>query len=139
MYHNLTLRQKDKIAKTIYKNYRNAQLDLLFLNQHYNYYPSVDMFKIKESGIKQDQQMLNQLEKKKRLEDYVEVIDHIHHHLSKDHLAFIENEYLNHYDTNWWMYLYSRATYYRLKHDALNEFIEQVLEYFNENDVQQFI
>ena len=50
MQQKLTLKQKDKIAKSIYKNYQRAQLDILYMNQHYNYYPQIDLFKIKETS-----------------------------------------------------------------------------------------
>ena len=30
--------------------YQRAQLDILYLNQHYNYYPQVDMFKVKDTS-----------------------------------------------------------------------------------------
>ena len=50
MEEKLTLKQKDSIARKIYKTYQRAQLDILYLNQHYNYYPQVDMFKVKDTS-----------------------------------------------------------------------------------------
>ena len=44
MEKKLTLKQKDYIVRKIYKTYQKAQLDILYLTQHYNYYPQVDMF-----------------------------------------------------------------------------------------------
>lgn len=140
MKQELTLRQKDKIAKTVYKNYRNAQLDLLYLSQHYNYYPEIDMFKVKESSVQRtDAQLLHQLEKKQKLENYVKVIEQIHQHLSSESLSFIENEYLNHYDTNWWMYFFSRSTYYRMKHVALSEFIDAISEFWTMEEMRALL
>lgn len=138
MKEELTLKQKDRVAQTVYKHYRNAQLDLLYLNQHYNYYPQIDVFKIKEpSAKKADAQLINQLEKKQRLENYVKIIDQIHQHLSPASLSFIENEYLNHYDSHWWIYLFSRSTYYRMKHEALDEFIFAITQFWTLKEIKQ--
>lgn len=137
MKNNLTLKEKNKIVKAIYKNYQRAQLDLLYMSQHYNYYPEIDLFKIKEpSAYKQaDAQLLNQLEKKQRLEEYISIINQIHSRLSKESYFFIENEYLNFYDRNWWMDFYSRSTYYRVKHVALNEFIENLTDFWTDKEM----
>lgn len=54
MEENLTLKQKDRIAKRIYQKYRDAQLNLLYVNQHYNLFPQVDLFRIKEAPSKPD-------------------------------------------------------------------------------------
>lgn len=137
MEKNLTLKQKDKIAKTIYKNYQRAQLDILYMNQHYNYYPQIDLFKIKEPNttLKTESFYLEQLERKQQLEEYINVMNQIHSHLSKESFFFIENEYLNFYDTNWWIHMFSKATYYRLKHQALDELFDSVLRFWNEKDV----
>lgn len=137
MEKNLTLKQKDKIAKTIYKNYQRAQLDILYMNQHYNYYPQIDLFKIKEPNttLKTESFYLEQLERKQQLEEYINVMNQIHSHLSKESFFFIENEYLNFYDTNWWIHMFSKATYYRLKHQALDELFDSILRFWNEKDV----
>ena len=41
-------------------------------------------------------------------------------HLSK----FIFNEYFSNKIDNWWMYQYSKSTYYRVKHKAVDSFLE---------------
>ena len=137
MKEKLTLKQKDKIVKTIYSNYQRAQLDILYMNQHYNYYPQIDVFRVKESSssYQSDQHLLKQLEKKQKLEDYVNIMNQIHSHLTKESYFFIENEYINFYDTNWWIHLFSKATYYRLKHQALDELLELALSFWGEDEV----
>lgn len=36
---------------------------------------------------------------------------------------FIYHEYLSHRSENWWVYKYSRSSYYRIKHKAIDEFL----------------
>ena len=137
MKNEFTLKEKDKIAKAVYKNFQRAQLDLLYMSQHYNYYPEIDLFKIKEptSSKQSDAQLLNQLERKQKLEEYVHIMNQIHSHLSKESYFFIENEYLNFYDRDWWMHYYSRSTYYRVKHNVLNELIDTISRFWSDKDI----
>lgn len=65
MEENLTLKQKDRIAKRIYQKYRDAQLNLLYVNQHYNLFPQVDLFRIKEAPSKPDASFLALIQKNK--------------------------------------------------------------------------
>lgn len=138
----LTLKQKDRIVKKIYKNYQRAQLDILYLNQHYNYYPQIDVFKVKEGEgnyHKADASFLQHLERKQELENFVGVVNQIHTHLSRECFSFIENEYLNFYDPSWWSPYFSRASYYRLKHKALDELLEYALVFWSEKELLRFM
>ena len=138
MEKHLTLKQKDHAARKIYKTYQRAQLDILYLNQHYNYYPQVDMFKVKDTSSSYhngDEKMIKQLERKQKLESFVGIIHQIHNHLSKDTYEFIEHEYINYYQASWWMSFYSRASYYRMKHRALDEFIECIQIFWSEEEI----
>lgn len=138
----LSLKQKDKVARSIYKNYQRAQLDILYLNQHYNYYPQIDLFKVKDSPTsyrKADAAILGQMEKKQRLEDYVGIVNQIHTHLSPESFKFIESEYLNFYDLSWWTPYFSRASYYRLKHRALDELIENATSFWSEREILRML
>ena len=142
MERKLTLKQKDQIVKRIYKNYQRAQLDILYLNQHYNYYPQVDVFKVKEgkeSYRKADASFLQHLERKQELESFVGIVNQIHNHLSRESFSFIENEYLNYYDPSWWSRYFYRASYYRLKHKALDELLEYALVFWSEKELLVFL
>lgn len=142
MEEKLTLKQKDSIARKIYKTYQRAQLDILYLNQHYNYYPQVDMFKVKDTSSfyqKGDEKMMKQLERKQNLENFVSLVHTIHTHLSKETYEFIEHEYINFYDASWWCSYYSRASYYRLKHRALDEFIECIRVFWGEEEIMALL
>lgn len=132
----LTFKEKDKIVRKIYKNFKRAQLDILYMSQHFNYYPTIDVFKVKEAPASSSEKaFLVQIEKKQRLEEYVKMVQQVHQHLSKDSLFFIENEYLNYYDSSWWYSLYSKATYYRIKHKAIDEFIECIMTFYDEEEI----
>jgi len=138
MKEKLTLKQKDRIARNIYKNYQRAQLDILYMNQHYNHYPQIDLFRVKDSGThyqKADAAFIAQLEKKQHLEEFVGIINQIHTHLSKENFRFLESEYLNFYDEMWWMPYYSRASYYRLKHKALDNLFEYASTFWSDEEI----
>ena len=77
---------------------------------------------------------LEQMERKQQMEEYVQILNQVHSHLSKETFYFIENEYINFYDTNWWIHMYSKATYYRMKHSALDEFFESILNFWSEQE-----
>lgn len=141
MEKSLTLKQKDRIAKSIYRNYQRAQLDIIYMNQHYNYYPTIDLFRVKESSTvkKTESFYLNQLERRGQLEEYIQVMNQVHAHLSKESFFFIENEYINFYDTNWWIHMFSKATYYRLKHQALDELFESLMSFWGKDDVLKLL
>ena len=83
--------------------------------------------------------MIKMLDKKRELEEYVEIVDRIHTHLSKESKFFIDNEYLNFYDRSWWYKYYSRASYYRIKHKALDEFLESSHIFLDTQEFNQFI
>lgn len=142
MEKKLTLKQKDKIVKKIYQNYQRAQLDILYLSQHYNYYPQIDVFRVKDESVlykKGDAVFMQYVERKQELESFVGIINQIQNHLTKQTFFFIENEYLNFYDRDWWIPYFSRASYYREKHHALNEFLECLLDFWDEKDVLRLI
>ncbi len=136
----LTLKQKDKFVTKVYKKYQMAQLDIIYLNQHYNYYPQNDIFRVKESSSysSKDHAFINMLDKKRKLEEYVMLIDRIYANLSEETKFFIDNEYLNFYDRSWWYIYYSRASYYRMKHKALDEFLESSQFFFNSEELSEF-
>ena len=142
MEKELTLKQKDKLAKKIYKSYQRAQLDILYLSQHYNYYPQIDIFKVKEGDTnyqKPDAMILQQMERKQELENFVSMINQIHSHMSKESYSFIESEYLNFYNHDWWIPYFSRASYYRLKHKVLDELIEYTQSFWTSDDLRRLL
>ncbi len=135
---NLKLREKDKIVKEIIEQYKRAQLNILFLDQHYNYYPQTNLFKIRDTSIPYnigESSMLAQIQKKQKLEAYVLVVEQIHSCLSKDTLDFIKHQYLNYYDPHWWENKYSRSSYYRIKNMALDEYITIALQFYSLKDL----
>ena len=133
MENNLSLKEKDRIIRMIYKKYLTAQLDLLYINQHYNYYPQIDYFKVKEGQIStQEKNMLHYLERKNELEEYMHKIDLIHNFLSHKTKLFLENEYMNNNPKDWWMDYYSKSSYYRLKHLCIDEFLNALGIHYKE-------
>ncbi len=142
MNRKLTLKEKDRIVKNIYKTYQRAQLDILYMSQHYNHYPQIDLFKVMEKGTlykKADAAFLRHVERKQDLESFVGIVNQIHTHLSRESFSFLENEYLNFYDTNWWYPLFSKASYYRMKHRALDEMLEYAKTFWDDHEILRLL
>ena len=98
----LTFKEKDKLVRYIYKLYQKANLDLREMNGFYNPYPSSSFLQIKESSTP--------------------------YRVDKSVMIF-KNDYYSSYVKDWWVGQYSRATYYRLKNIAFEEFFR----YFDES------
>ena len=66
----------------------------------------------------------NIVKEKETLLSYVSYIDKVLNLIGMQSKEFIENEYLSEkYDSNWWIDKYSKQTYIKLRHNALNEFL----------------
>ncbi len=68
----------------------------------------------------------NQTEKKdkEKLVQYVNYIEKILSVLSNDSKEYIENEYiLNLNNASWWTKKYNRSTYFKVRKNAINEFL----------------
>lgn len=64
---------------------------------------------------------------KKDLNYYVDLknkIEYILMQLDEPLSKFIFNEYFSNKAQNWWIYHYSRSSYYRTKHKAIDSFLE---------------
>ena len=53
-----------------------------------------------------------------------EKVDYILLQMDKELSKVIYNEYLLSNNSNWWIYMYSKSTYYRMKNKAMNLFLE---------------
>lgn len=63
-------------------------------------------------------------ENEKYYNDIKEKVDYILLQMDKNLSKLIYNEYLIGNNENWWVYLYSKSTYYRLKNKAMDIFLE---------------
>lgn len=69
----------------------------------------------------------NYLKTNKNMDYYLDLkskIEYILLQMDEDLSNFIYHEYLSNKSENWWIYKYSRSTYYRLKHRAIDAFLE---------------
>ena len=67
------------------------------------------------------------LNNKKDIEYYNNLkdkVDYILLHMDKNLSKVIYNEYLSSNSDNWWIYYYSKSTYYRMKNKAMDNFLE---------------
>ena len=70
--------------------------------------------------------VLNQniVKEKETILSYVNYIEKVLSLIGVQSKEFIENEYLsNNYDPTWWQDKYSKQSYIKLRHNALNEFL----------------
>lgn len=95
-------KQKDDIIKKIGKDYRKTEF--LKLNT-FSIYENLD----------EKRSYYNELKLK---------VDYILLQLEEELANLIFNEYLTTRKDNWWIYYYSKSTYYRLKNKAMNNFLE---------------
>lgn len=95
-------KQKDNIIKKIGTDYRKTEF--LKLNN----------FSINEN-LEEKRNYYNELKLK---------VDYILLQLDEELSNLIFNEYLTTRKDNWWIYYYSKSTYYRLKNKAMNSFLE---------------
>lgn len=101
-------KQKDLIIKRIsidYKKMNMLELDLLRINESYTKY----------------------LEDEKDDSYYKRVrgkVDYIMSQLDEPLKVLLCNDYFSPSVVNWWIYYYSKSTYYRLKNKAMDAFLE---------------
>ena len=73
--------------------------------------------------IYHDAMYLRQLERKNDIDEYIDMVHVVHSHLSEENKFFMQREYISSDDRLWWMDYYSKASYYRTKHKAIDEFL----------------
>lgn len=118
----LTFKQKDKLLQYIYSTYRKTKLQLKLMDIYFNPYPQSENM-LKETVTNYNYNYLHKrLDKKRNLELFIKMIEQIHQNVSKESAIILENEYLERKDKGWWQQYFSRATYYRFKHQAMDEF-----------------
>lgn len=101
-------KQKDSIIKEIGKEYKKTK-----------FFCSGAYFICEEESI--------YLRENKSIQYYKELkdkVDYILMQLDEELAKVIFNEYLSKKVDNWWMYYYSKSTFYRLKNKAMNHFLE---------------
>ena len=128
----LTFKQKQAVVKSLFKQYHRAKLRLYCL-ENMNYYPQVITRVIKETKNQYKKSMAERLnsgiEDKDELKSLISSFEMIIKALSHDSQLIIVNEYVEQKENEWWVDYYSRATYYRLKTRALEEFLFYVNVY----------
>jgi hypothetical protein len=127
----LNYKEKDKYMRYIYGLYQKSLMDLEMFDTYHNLYPQQSVSIIRESSVYYgfNNQFNYIIEKKNRLNLFIQMIENIHQIVSKNCLIIIENEYLGVSKKHWWKSYYSRSSYYRIKNSAIDEFFE----YFDES------
>lgn len=102
----MTFKQKDLLIKKIGIDYKKN-----------NFYEKHAMVVREQSNdyIENNEIYYNQIKLK---------VDYILLQLDEQLSCIIFNEYLTNKVYNWWIYYYSKSTYYRLKNRAMNDFLE---------------
>lgn len=105
----------------------------MYCLENMNYYPQVSTSVIKETKNQYKKSMAERLnsgiEDKDELKSLISSFEMIIKALSHDSQLIIVNEYVEQKENEWWVDYYSRATYYRLKTRALEEFLFYVNVY----------
>ena len=61
----------------------------------------------------------------------IECIDLLIDSLDQNSKEFILNQYLYNVGSNWWIYLYSKSTYYRHRENAIKSFVNYLNNQYN--------
>lgn len=125
----LTFKEKQDALEDLFKKYHRALLQLKFLKEK-SFYPSIQFDAVKEKKLYyQDKgsQLNDDLMLKEELEKVISTFEFILDCLSKESRLIIEKEFIEKERKDWWVYYYSRSTYYRLKTRAM----EETLYYFS--------
>ena len=125
----LTFKEKQDVLEDLFKKYHRALLQLKFLKEK-SFYPSIQYDTVKEKKLYyQDKgsRLNDDLMLKEDLEKVISTFEFILDCLSKDSRLIIEKEFIEKERKDWWVYYYSRSTYYRLKTRAM----EETLFYFS--------
>ncbi len=119
----MNLRQKDKLLKSIVREYQKAQLQLKIIEEK-EFYPQIKYNVVKDFQAPYNQletSMIHYIEKKENLETVVAFIEGIFASLPKEVYRLIEYDYLNPTKREWWREYYSRSTYYRFRKKTLDD------------------
>ena len=125
----LTFKEKQDVLEDLFKKYHRAVLQLKCLEER-NFYPAIQFDTVKEKKTYyQDKgsRLNDDLMLKEDLEKVISTFEFILDCLSKDSRLIIEKEFIEKERKDWWVYYYSRSTYYRLKTRAM----EETLFYFS--------
>lgn len=118
----LSFKEKDKLLHFIYSTYRKSKIQLKLMDVYFNPYPQSENM-LKETVTNYNNNYLHKrLDKQRNLELFIKMIDSIHQSISKESAIILFNEYMDRKEKNWWRQYFSRSTYYRLKHQAMEEF-----------------
>ena len=101
-------KQKDLIIKKIgmeYRKFKFFEFEFLTIREEESSYLE----------RKKDRNYYNDLKNK---------VDYILQQLDEQSAKIIYNDYLVNSTDNWWIYYYSKSTYYRLKNKAMDIFLE---------------
>lgn len=95
-------KRKDAIIRKISIDYKKAMLivndNVIFENESNDYVVREEKIKIK--------------------------VDYILMHMEQELSMLVYNEYFSRKVDNWWIYYFSKSTYYRLKNKAMDNFLE---------------
>ena len=100
-----SFKHKDSTIKKISINYKKCRLlednNIVCESEEDNYLVKEDLYKMIKSKV-----------------------DFILMHMERELSMIIYNEYFSRKVDNWWIYYFSRSTYYRLKNKAMDNFLE---------------
>ena len=120
MKQNLDFKEKCKIIRRLGKEYKKAKI---FTSKPYvNYFM--------HQGVRENStDYLSKNEKdREHYENLIKLLDMVLGAMDKEYSIILRNDYFESQDSNWWLYYYSRSTYYRLKGRAMDEFMEAMYD-----------
>ena len=120
---------KEKVLwiKKIFRQYA-SDLSLLQYYHHLNYYPKAKYGLVKETPMSDTGGYIHEhLDRITMLQKRTQMILKAEEVIGKENYQIVMQDFFKH-EKNWWMDYYSRATYYRKKREAIDAFLNYMIE-----------
>lgn len=119
----MTFKEKKQTLDVIFKEYQIARFNL---DHDSLYYPPQPMM-VKEKNatplLSYDQKLLNHMAKQNHYREYCDFIEKAMLQLTRAQAQIIERDFIKEAKPDWWMDYYSKSTYYRYKHEAVDRIL----------------
>lgn len=122
----LTFKDKKNLIENIFRQYQKVKMQYECLEAQ-NFYPQYDYSTVREKKSHYNTSMIKKLNSyimdKDELLITIRSFEILIDSLSFESRRVIQKDFIEEGNTNWWIDFYSRATYYRVKTRAMEEFL----------------
>lgn len=122
----LTFKDKKNLIENIFRQYQKIKIQYECLEVQ-NFYPQYDYGTVREKTSHYNTSMIKKLNSyimdKEEMLITIKSFEILINSLSLESKRIIQKDFIDKVDGDWWLDYYSRATYYRVKTRAMEEFL----------------